>query len=232
MGRSWLDLVEAYAAMSLNDLAHILERQFPEIFWAGDPASNQIALTFDDGPHAVDTPALLDVLAKHGVTATFSWLGERVEALPHLVGEVAAAGHQLMVHGYRHRSFLLEQPDALRQMLHTTSELLGRHSGRDPATIRCVRPPFGHLSGSIVRNLIAWGYQPVLCSIMPTHWMQPRLITVRQVVRQVENGALIVLHEGLEGPPVAELTDTILTKLADRGYSFVTVDTLRASKGN
>lgn len=230
MGRSWLDLVEAYTAASLNGAAHTLEHHFPEILWAGDPASSQVALTFDDGPHATDTPALLEVLAKHKVTATFSWLGERVEALPHLVGEVAAAGHQLMVHGYRHRSFLLERPEELYGYLETTRELLGRHSGRDPETICSVRPPFGHLSGSILRRLIEWNYQPVLCSIMPAHWMQPRLLTERQVLRQIENGALIVLHESLAGPPVAELTDSILTKLEGRGYEFVTVDTLRAGR--
>lgn len=230
MARPWLNLVEAYAAATLNDAAHALERQFPEILWAGDPASSQVALTFDDGPDPVDTPALLDVLAKHGVTATFSWLGERVEATPQLVGEAAAAGHQLMIHGYRHRSFLLERPEALQAMLDTTRELLARHSGRDPDTIRSVRPPFGHLSRPILRRLLLWGYQPVICSVMPVHWLQPAFVTVRQVLAQIENGALIVLHETLDGPQVAELTDSILTGLADSGYSFVSVDALRAGR--
>lgn len=230
MARPWHNLFEAYAAASLNDAAHALERQFPEVLWAGDQGSNQVALTYDDGPHPTDTPALLAVLAKHGVTATFSWLGERVEATPQLVGEAAAAGHQLMIHGYRHRSFLLERPDALHAMLDTTRELLARHAGRDPDTIRSVRPPFGHLSRPILRRLLHRGYQPVLCSIMPVHWLQPAFVTVRQTLAQIENGALIVLHEGLSGPPVAELTDTILTGLAGRGYSFVTVDALRAGR--
>lgn len=231
MARPWLKLVEAYAAASLNGLAHGLERQFPEILWAGNPASTQIALSFDDGPHPVDTPALLAVLARHGVIATFSWLGERVEAMPQLVGEAAAAGHQLMIHGYRHRSFLLERPEELRLMLDTTRALLARHAGRDPESIRSVRPPYGHLSRSILRRLLIWGYQPVIGSIVPIHWLQPATVSVRQVLAQVENGALIVLHENLGGPPVAELTDTILSRLAGRGYRFVSVDALRAGRG-
>jgi peptidoglycan/xylan/chitin deacetylase (PgdA/CDA1 family) len=44
-----------------------------------------IALTFDDGPDVHDTPALLNVLTRHGVRATFFWLGERVQALGALV---------------------------------------------------------------------------------------------------------------------------------------------------
>lgn len=227
----WQALLEAYAAASLNDAARLLDRRFPEILWMGNPALRQVALTFDDGPDPRDTPALLEVLGRHGVTATFSWLGERVEAHPELVAQAAAAGHQLMIHGYRHRSFLLEQQPALRGMLNQTRDLLARHSGRDPATITSVRPPFGHFSGPILSSLLAWGYQPVLCSIMPTHWIQPALLSVRHVVAQAEPGSLIVLHETLSGPPVAELTDSILAGLADRAFSFVTIDQLRAARG-
>jgi peptidoglycan/xylan/chitin deacetylase (PgdA/CDA1 family) len=230
VARPWLELIEAYAAASLNGAAYALERQFPEVLWAGDHHSNQVALTFDDGPDPTDTPALLAVLARHGVTATFSWLGERIEAHPHLVAEVAAAGHQLMIHGYRHRSFLLEQSDELRAMLDKTRALLARHSGRDPALITSVRPPYGHLTRAIMRRLLAWGYLPVICSLMPTHWIQPADLTVRHVVRQVEGGSLIVLHEALGGPSVAGLTDTILARLANRDLSFVTVDALRAGR--
>jgi hypothetical protein len=81
-----------------------------------------------------------------------------------------------------------------------------------------------------MRHLLTWGYLPVICSLMPTHWIQPATLTVRHVVRQVEGGSLIVLHEALGGPAVAGLTDTILTRLANRGFDFVSVDTLRAGR--
>lgn len=226
----WRPLLESYAAMSLADVGRLIDRHFPDILWAGSPATRQLALTFDDGPHPRDTPALLEVLARHGVTATFSWLGERVEAHPELVGAAAAAGHQLMIHGYRHRSFLLEPQAELRAMLGRTRELLAHHSGRDPATITSVRPPFGHFSGSVLGALRRWGYQPVLCSIMPVHWMQPAALSVRHVLQQAGPGSLIVLHEALGGPPVAELTDRILAGLAGRELGFVTVDALRAGR--
>lgn len=226
----WAQLLEASAAASLNDAARLLDRHFPEILWMGDPTLNQVALTFDDGPDPNDTPALLEVLARHQVTATFSWLGERVEAYPELVTAVADAGHQLMVHGYRHRSFLIEQKADLRQMLDTTQALLARYSGRDATQITSVRPPFGHISRSLVRALTSWGYQPVLCSIMPVHWMLPAELSVRHTLSQTAPGALIVLHEALGGPPVAGLTDTILERLAERNYSFVSIDALRAGR--
>jgi peptidoglycan/xylan/chitin deacetylase (PgdA/CDA1 family) len=230
MAPSWRSLLEAYAVATLREAASIAARQFPDILWCGDPRSNDVALSFDDGPHPVDTPALLEVLARHGVTATFSWLGELAERHPGLVSLAAAAGHQLMIHGYRHRSFLLEQPDELRQMLDRTRDLLARHGRRDPATITSVRPPYGHLTTGIMQRLLAWGYLPVECSVMPIHWLQPARLSVDQVVAQTTGGSLIVLHESLGGPPVAGITDSILAGLAGSGLRFVTIDALRAGR--
>ncbi len=226
----WAELFQTYAATSLNDATRLLDRHFPEILWMGDPSRLQIALSYDDGPHPDDTPALLEVLQRHRVVATFSWLGERVKAHPELVQAAAAGGHQLMVHGYRHRSFLLENQVALHGMLDETRDLLAKYSGRDPATITSVRPPFGHFSASLIEAFRTWGYQPVLGSIMPVHWMQPAALSIRQVVAQTDAGALIVLHEALAGPSVATLTDAILSALTLRGLEFVTIDTLRQNR--
>jgi peptidoglycan/xylan/chitin deacetylase (PgdA/CDA1 family) len=104
------------------------------------------------------------------VQATFSWLGERAEAHLGLVAAAAQAGHQLMIHGYRHRPFLLERAETLRDMLGYTQGLLAEYSGREPATIRAVRPPYGFFSATLIAR--RWGYQPILGSMMPFHWLQ------------------------------------------------------------
>jgi peptidoglycan/xylan/chitin deacetylase (PgdA/CDA1 family) len=227
--RIWKAISEGYATSALNSAAYDIQRRHPELLYMGDPTRPLVALTYDDGPHPRDTPALLEVLARHKVMATFSWLGERVEAYPELVRAAAAAGHRLMIHGYRHRSFLIEHRSALRAMLAETRRLLAMHSGHDPATIYAVRPPFGHLSGSLVRALCDWGYQPVIGNLIPLHWLQPAAISLRQVLTQVGPGSLIVLHESLPGPAVAELTDRMLTELRGRELRFVGLDELRSS---
>ena len=47
---------------------------------------------------------------------------------------------------------------------------------------------------------------------------------VREVVEQIHPGAILVLHESLEGPPVARLADEILPRLQEAGYEFVLVN--------
>ena len=67
----------------------------------GEPRG--VGLTFDDGPHPQGTPATLDALSAAGATATFFLVGEQVARWPGLAAEIAAAGHEIGLHGYRHR---------------------------------------------------------------------------------------------------------------------------------
>lgn len=200
-----------------------LSQQFPQALWAGNPHRREIALTFDDGPHPHDTPRLLDLLAKHEVTATFFHLGRRVETFPHLVGDVAAAGHQIGLHGYRHYPFPLELPQRLHRQLDRTRLLMGAACNCDPATLRDVRPPYGLFTPGILDRLIDWGYRPVLWSLVPFHWQQPAEVTLEQINRQAKAGSLLVLHEGLSGPPIAMLAGTIISRLKAANFRFVTV---------
>jgi peptidoglycan/xylan/chitin deacetylase (PgdA/CDA1 family) len=204
--------------------SHLLRRGSPGALWAGRPSAPLVALTFDDGPDPRDTPRLLEVLARHQVTATFFQIGERVERWPDLSRQVAAAGHQLALHGYRHRPFPLEAPEALRGQLAYTRRMLAQISGRPADTLRDVRPPYGVYTPATLAGLLAWGYRPVMWSVVPFHWMQPAEPTITQATRMVRRGSLLVLHESLGGPPVADLTDAIVTRLAAAGYGFVSVD--------
>jgi peptidoglycan/xylan/chitin deacetylase (PgdA/CDA1 family) len=205
-----------------------LERIYPGVLWYGDPTLPHVALSYDDGPDPRDTPRVLNVLAQHNVVATFSWLGERASAHPDLVSQVARAGHHIMLHGQRHRSFLLEQPRLLRQSLHQARVTIADAAEWPPDRIVHVRPPYGHISPRIVRALRRWGYRPVMGSLVPAHWLQPASFTIRQVGAHVQNGSLIVLHESLGGPPVDLLTDEILKRLVNRGLTLITIEQMWA----
>ena len=71
-----------------------------------------IAITFDDGPHAEGTPAVLRELERAGARATFFLVGEQVERLPALAAEIAARGHEIGIHGFRHTLLLRRTPRA------------------------------------------------------------------------------------------------------------------------
>ena len=209
----------------LNAPIHALLCQcFPQALWNGNSDRREIVLTFDDGPDPRDTPQILEILAHQQVPATFFHVGKRVAKYPELVRQVAEAGHQVGMHGYRHRAFPLEHSATLHSHLIHTQFLIAQACQRDPATINLVRPPYGLFLPSTLQVLVKWGYRPVMWSVVPYHWMQPAQATIRQVQHQVTNGSLLVLHEGLSGPSVLTFVEPIIVYLKGAGFQFITVD--------
>ena len=101
-------LAVAHAGPGLTALGPVRRRLFPGLAGLGRP--DHVALTFDDGPDLASTPAFLDLLAERRARATFFLLGSMVAAAPRLAGEIAAAGHEIAVHGFDHRYTILRTP--------------------------------------------------------------------------------------------------------------------------
>jgi peptidoglycan/xylan/chitin deacetylase (PgdA/CDA1 family) len=187
-----------------------------------------VALTFDDGPHPRYTPPLLEVLDRYAIPASFFWLGACVERSPDLARAIYQRGHWIGNHGYDHRSFPLLTPTELRRSLVTTQEAIATACGLPTARVRDVRPPNGLFTPQTLNLLHQWNYRPVMWSVVPEDWVSPGVaVVVQRVLEQVQNGSLIVLHDGAcGGADVADVAASLIPQLLSLGYEFVTIDTL------
>ena len=216
------------AVTALYPLLHRIGRALlPNCLWRGDPRVPAVALTFDDGPHPKYTPTLLDVLARHGVTATFFLLGENVARFPSIVRQIVAAGHGIGLHGYTHRLFPALAPDALRRDLARTGAAIEGACGRGAGdgTLRDVRPPGGVATPGTVARLRAWGYRPVMWGAVSEDWNCPGVsVVVRRTLAQTGAGTIIALHDGARGgQDVADVADALIPALRGLGYAFARV---------
>jgi peptidoglycan/xylan/chitin deacetylase (PgdA/CDA1 family) len=100
-------------------------------------------LTFDDGPHHVHTPPLLDMLAKLGVRASFFLIGNSAVAHPEIVSAIAAAGHTLGNHTFNHRKRRTMTSAMARSEIAETDAVLRRFDGKAKHPFR---PPWGELA--------------------------------------------------------------------------------------
>lgn len=89
-------------------------------------------------PHRVEgnTRRLLDLLAEHGVRATFFVLGWVAERWPHLVDEIARHGHEIGCHGYAHRLVYDLGPQRFREDVARAKALLEQRLGKAIAGFR------------------------------------------------------------------------------------------------
>src|SRR6188474_804557 len=101
--------------------------------------ANTIALTFDDGPDPQWTPAILDVLARHGAHATFFVIGSKVNENPELTRRIVAEGHELGVHTFTH-SELAAVPEWRRELELTLCQ--NAIAGAAGVQTTLLRPPF------------------------------------------------------------------------------------------
>lgn len=210
-------------------LYRILKPTFPSCLWDGSTSKRAIALTFDDGPHPQYTPELLQVLDRYQVKASFFWLGVDVDRSPATALDVYRRGHWIGLHGYEHRSFTSLTSSELKESLEKTQSAIARACQLAPQYVRDVRPPNGLFTPRTLKLLHQWNYRPVMWSVVPEDWVLPGVnIVVQRVLEQVQNGSLIVLHDGYYGgTDVAQTTAELVPQLLRQGFEFVTIDAMR-----
>lgn len=160
----------------------------------GRGTRGHVALTFDDGPDPESTPAFLAELDRLGWRATFFMLGTMARRAPGLVAEVAAAGHEVAVHGDEHKNMLRRGPRATADDILRCRDTLAELTGTAPGWFR---PPFGILSYGALRGARRAGLQTVLWTTWGRDWRKeatPQTVT-DDVLRRYVSGGTVLLHD-------------------------------------
>jgi peptidoglycan-N-acetylglucosamine deacetylase len=196
--------------------------------FAGLPrGSRQIALTYDDGPNDPHTLSLLEVLARHGVHATFFLIGRYVQQHPQIAREIIQAGHVVGNHTFTHPLLTFKGVAEIRQELSQCRSALEDAVG-EPSNL--FRPPFGGRRPAVLRVVRDLGLQPVMWSVTGYDWNAPPAEAIeRKVAKQIRGGDVILLHDGGHKQMGADRSQTVIA--TDRmtelykaeGYEFVTV---------
>lgn len=194
-------------------------------------APGGVAVTFDDGPHAQGTPAVLEALREAGAVATFFLVGEQVDRRPALAAEIVAAGHAVALHGHRHRTLLRLRPSTVADDLDRGHAAIAEATGVAPAVHR---PPYGIYSPPGLRLVREGGWTPLLWSRWGHDWARratPASIA-REVTEQLDAGDVLLLHDaddysvpGCWRATAAALPE-ILGRIAARGLETVTAGSL------
>jgi len=189
--------------------------------------SRRLALTYDDGPNDPYTWRLLEVLERHGVTATFFLIGRFVEQKPEIARAVVAAGHAIGNHTWDHPNLIFAPAAEVRRQLQRTQQVIFDTAGVEP---RLFRPPFGGRRPITLRIARAMGLQPIMWNVSCHDWEKiPADEIFRRAERQIGGGNVILLHDGGHGrmgvdrSPSIEASDRILSRYKTEGYEFTTV---------
>ncbi|MFL5347664.1 MAG: polysaccharide deacetylase family protein [Hyalangium sp.] len=203
---------------------------FGELYARVETPEKVVALTFDDGPSPANTPAVLELLARHQVKATFFMVGQNIEKHRELAARVLAEGHQLANHSYSHKRLVLHSPAFVEEEISRTDALLREVGVRGEILFRA---PYGKKLFVLPWLLARDHRKDILFDAVPDDdtTQDAGLITSR-VLGAVRPGSIILLHDGWGAKPgTLEAAGRILESLKAQGYRFVTVSELLALGG-
>jgi peptidoglycan-N-acetylglucosamine deacetylase len=190
-----------------------------------------IYFTYDDGPNPTTTPALLEVLAREGVQATFFLIDRHItDGTAPLVARMFADGHAVALHSHT-RAYMVMSPETLARTLTANADHIEQAAGHRPC--RAFRPHAGWRSASmyaglkkIDHSLVGWSWM-----LWDWNWFRKRTseAVVGRVLARAHAGDIVVMHDGDESAPVAdqrytvEATARLIPALRAKGFAFGTI---------
>jgi peptidoglycan-N-acetylglucosamine deacetylase len=195
---------------------------------------DQIALTFDDGPNDTATPVLLDVLARHGVSATFFVIGKFARQQPALVRQVLAGGHRVGNHTMNHPRLAILPAAVIRRELSDCNAAIEDVTG---ARVRFFRPPFGARRPVVLRAARELGLTPALWNVSGADWNPDGVEAILANIDigldrncRRKHGSNILLHDGghlgmsMPRLDTVRAVDRLLARHRGTETEFVTLD--------
>lgn len=191
----------------------------------GAEKKKYIALTFDDGPSGKYTRRLLEGLDEKDVKATFLLCGYRLKDYPREAERIFQAGHEIGLHGYSHDDMGKMTYKQAMEEIEKTAALLPK--GCKPVFLR---PPGGSRGSALEQATKAAGLAILNWSVDPRDWATHDAQAVETFVTgTVRDGDVILLHDMCDCSVDAALS--IIDKLQDQGFCFVTASELAKIKG-
>jgi len=182
----------------------------------------RVAITFDDGP-VENTLAILTILEKYNVNASFFCIGKNVEKNPEIFKAILEHGHFIGNHSYSHtRSMGFLSTKKIIKEIETCDEICEKVAGIRPKTFR---PPFGVINPKIQRALIKTEHLVVGWSVRSYDAvLSSQNYILKRIIKRIKPGDVILLHDN--NLKTVYILEQLLIFLKDNNYTPVRVDNL------
>lgn len=178
-----------------------------------------IALTFDDGPNPVTTPAVLRILEREHITASFFVVGSRVVGNEEILQRMVRDGDEIGNHSWSHPDFTMLNIYHIKKQIMLTQRAVEKAGVPTPTLFR---PPYGAIdtkvTAEVPMTMMFWNEDP-------RDWAADTPDQVEQaVIASAKPGGVIDMHDIYQ--VTADSLGPIIKKLKSEHYKFVTASQL------
>ena len=181
-----------------------------------------ISLTFDDGPNLGDDSTMndmLDILEKHGVTASFFLIGNKInENNIKVIKRAFEMGCDIENHSWTHPVMSDLSKEEIQKEYELCDKAIIKSTGKKPEFFR---PPYMAVS-PLMHEVIE---TPFICGVGCQDWEADVSAEERfnKLMQARQDGVLYLLHVMEKNTATLEAVDRIIPILKEEGYTFVTV---------
>ncbi|MFM8587048.1 MAG: polysaccharide deacetylase family protein [Bacteroidota bacterium] len=191
-----------------------LKMLYPKRIWQMDVHEKTLFISFDDGPHEIITPQVLDILAKNRAKATFFCLGKNVLQHPSIFERIIAEGHAVGNHSHHHLNGWKSTDEEYMDDVIAASRWI-------PSNL--FRPPYGRLKSSQARRLQAVGFKVVMWGVLSADYnkkISKEKCAVR-VSKHIEPGAIVLFHDSEKAANnMLHALEMLLKNATEQGFRF------------
>ena len=193
-----------------------LQWLYPRCTWKMPAGNKTIYLSFDDGPHPVATPFVLNQLKKFNAKATFFCIGKNVMEYPAIYQQILLEGHSVGNHTHNHLNGFKTNDEEYYKNIATAGSYIAS---------KLFRPPYGKATRRQLKNLTAGtnGFTPVMWSVLSGDFDTgiTAETCLQNVIRNTSDGAIVVFHDSEKAfNKLQQTLPKLLQYFFERGYYF------------
>ena len=212
-------LFAGYQSLSLLLSFFIRSGFYMKAYCTKETGEKIIALTFDDGPSALYTPVILDIL-KDKATATFFFIGRKMEGNEGIIKRTEEEGHLIGTHSWSHSNwFDLFSSSRMKDEFIRTEQKIIEITGKKPLLFR---PPYGVINPFLQKALKSFNYHVIGFSNRPwdaTTKNEEKIL--HRLVRKLKPGDVVLLHDSV--PRSVPVLEEFLKIVQEKGYKIVSL---------
>ena len=175
-----------------------------------------VYLTFDDGPHQLVTPEILNILGEYRIKATFFCIGKNVAKYPEIFSRILTEGHAIGNHSYSHRSGWKMPVNEYVEDVTTAGNFI-------PSKL--FRPPYGRIT-PLQFKLLKEKYKIIMWDVLSKDYDSTISDdeAINNITENVSAGSIIVMHDNDKtAQRMKNILHPIITELKNGGWEFNTL---------
>lgn len=218
---SYMVLIFVYSLILFYGCYYIGSNFFMRVMCSAKTNEKIVAITFDDGPDAVHTSQILNILQEHCVPATFFCIGSRIAGKEAVLKQIHQQGHTIGNHSFSHHFWfdLFSSAKMLDDILQA-NQSIRQAIGLTPLLFR---PPYGVINPNLKSAIIKGGFVPIGWSVrsMDTVIKNPQKL-LNKVKKQLNPGAVFLFHD--TSAATISALPLFIEQVKAQGYEIVRLD--------